>query len=201
MQHLSKPFSQACENNQEPIRLALDHYFQMGGHLLEIGSGTGQHAFYISNFYPKLIWQTSDVRANLSGIETWVREGNRDNLKSPIDFDINSAEWNKDKVDYIYSANTVHIMSWNEVVKLFALLPKCLVPSGYFFLYGPFNYNGKFTSESNQRFDLWLKEQAPHRGIRDFEALNKLAEDQGFMHVNDLEMPANNRLLIWKLVN
>lgn len=197
-----RPFSQACENNQEPIRLVLDDYFESGGSLLEIGSGTGQHAYYMSKHYSQLTWHTSDVKENLPGIEAWVqqslREGNGENIKSPMQLDINSATWKQEKLDFIYSANTVHIMSWTEVERLFQFLPQALKSKGYFFLYGPFNYDGNFTSDSNARFDAWLKTQAPHRAIRDFEAINALANAQGLSLVKDHEMPANNRLLVWQ---
>lgn len=196
---MKKPFSQACENNKEPIRQVLHNYLQEPGTLLEIGSGTGQHSAHISNHYPQLRWLTSDCAENIPGIQAWVNESNNSNLCSPIELDINQAAWTANKVNYLYSSNTVHIMSWQEVEKLFQFVPYCLEDGGYFFLYGPFNYNGKFTSPSNEQFNHWLKSQAPHRAIRDFEAINALANEQGLLLKCDHEMPANNRLLVWQL--
>lgn len=196
---MTKPFSQACENNKEAIRQVLAPYIQQGGRLLEIGSGTGQHGAYISLHHPQLSWQTSDRSEYLAGINLWVKEAQRVNFKPPIVLDVNTAVWTEEKVDFLYSANTVHIMSWEEVRSFFRFIPSALKNKGYFFLYGPFNYAGKFTSESNARFNDWLRSQAPHRAIRDFEALAELAHDQGIKLVADKTMPANNRLLIWRL--
>ncbi|OUS27666.1 methylase [Gammaproteobacteria bacterium 45_16_T64] len=195
---MSKPFSQACENNKEPIRTVLGKYLTLPATLLEIGSGTGQHGAYISGKHPELTWLTSDCAENHGAINAWVNDSNNRNFVAPIELDINSASWNTDTVDYVYSANTAHIMSWNEVEKLFRFIPQCLSSGGIFLLYGPFNYQGQFTSESNQRFNDWLIAQAPHRAIRDFEKINTLAEQHGLTLLEDHEMPANNRMLVWQ---
>ncbi len=194
-----KPFSQACDNNKEPIRQVLAPYVNEGGILLEIGSGTGQHGDHITQEHPELIWQTSDQAPYLEGIELWVTDAKRDNFRAPLEIEISTAKWTSEKVDFIYSANTAHIMSWAEVETLFEFIPSALKVGGYVFLYGPFNYQGQFTSESNARFNHWLKEQAPHRAIRDFEAVNQLANEQGLELIADNGMPANNRLLVWRV--
>lgn len=196
---MSKPFSQACENNQEPIRSVISSYLKQPSALLEVGSGTGQHAAYISKRHPELSWQTSDVIENHAGIHAWMEDAQASNFLPPIELDINTAQWHKEKVDMVFSANTAHIMSWQEVEKFFAFIPMVLKTKGHFLLYGPFNYNGEFTSESNAHFNEWLKSQAAHRAIRDFEAVNQLAEQVKLQLVQDHEMPANNRLLVWRL--
>ena len=195
---VNKPFSQACENNKHAISLTLKSYVELGGSLLEIGSGTGQHGCHMSSVYPNLRWQTSDQADYLAGINAWVCEANRDNFLAPIQLDINTASWAGEPMDFVYASNVVHIMSLAEVDKLFSFIPSALKSGGLFFLYGPFNYEGMFTSESNAQFNDWLKAQAPHRAIRDFETINALAQENGLQLVNDHEMPANNRLLVWK---
>ncbi len=196
---MNKPYSQASENNKEPIRQILAPYIKAGGILLEIGSGTGQHGEHITQHYPDLAWQTSDQTAYLDGINLWVADAQRDNFKAPLELEVSTAKWAHEKVDFLYSANTAHIMSWEEVEKFFEFVPNALKEGGYFFLYGPFNYQGQFTSESNARFNDWLKEQAPHRAIRDFETVNKLACEQELELIADNPMPANNRLLVWRV--
>jgi cyclopropane fatty-acyl-phospholipid synthase-like methyltransferase len=198
---MQKPFSQACENNKRPISETLKSYIENGGVLLEIGSGTGQHGAFISQQFAKLTWQTSDQEQYLDGIRTWVADAQQDNFKAPIELNVNNANWTRQKVDFVFSANTAHIMAMEEVEKLFGLIPTFLKPKGLFFLYGPFNYNGAFTSESNARFNDHLKAVAPHQGIRDFEIINQLAIAQGLRLSADHEMPANNRMLVWELVD
>lgn len=196
-----KPFSQASENNKRPIGTVLSRHLHTPGRLLEIGSGTGQHGHFFAQEFPHINWQPSDRRDNLALIQLWVNDEPRPNYPAPLEIDVNTFNpppQNK-PYDYLFSANTAHIMSFDEVNLFFNLIPKMLAPKGLFFLYGPFNYQGQYTSESNARFDEWLKAQAPHQGIRDFEAINKLAELQGLSLLEDNAMPANNRTLVWQL--
>ena len=192
------PFSQACENNQEPIRQILMPYLSSRDHLLELGSGTGQHGAYITRKHPELEWYPSDRAENLDGIAAWVNYSNNKNFHPPIELDINAPHWPHDPVEIVFSANTAHIMHWHEVCKMFSFVAQVLKPQGYFLLYGPFNYRGKFTSESNAYFNDSLQSQAPHRAIRDFEKLDALAQAQDLKLINDHDMPANNRLLVWQ---
>ena len=193
------PFSQACENNREPIRQVLSQYVQQEQvTLLEIGSGTGQHGAYITGKHPGIHWHPTDRQENLEGIRAWVTHTGHQNFYAPVELDINHPRWQGEPVDLVFSANTAHIMSWDEVQRLFEFLPGALKSGGYFLLYGPFNYNGRFTSESNAQFDDWLKSQAAHRAIRDFEKVDALAQEQGLQLVNDHPMPANNRTLVWQ---
>lgn len=198
---MQKPFSQACENNKRPISETLKPHLENGGVLLEIGSGTGQHGAFISQQFAKLTWQTSDQEHYLDGIRAWVADAQQDNFKAPLELNVNNANWTRQKVDFVFSANTAHIMAMEEVEKLFALIPTLLKPKGIFFLYGPFNYKGAFTSESNAHFNDHLKAVASHQGIRDFEIINQLAIAQGLRLLADHEMPANNRMLVWELID
>lgn len=195
---VQKPFSQACENNQKPILEVLLQVFSDRKRVLEIGSGTGQHAVYCAPRLPHLIWQTADLEANHPGINSWLDESTAENLRRPILLNADHPPWAVDTVDAVFTANTCHIMAWESVESLFAGLDSILAPGAVVAIYGPFNYDGQFTSDSNARFDLWLKQQVSHQGIRDFEAINSLAENIGLALVEDNPMPANNRLLVWK---
>ena len=193
-----KPFSESCEQNKQPILTVLKRYLLNVKTLLEIGSGTGQHAVFFAGHFPSLTWMASDQLNYHDGIQKWLKESALSNIRGPVLLDVNQKNWPLDKMDAIFSANTVHIMSWSSVENLFSGIGDVLIEGGVFCLYGPFNYNGKFSSESNARFDLWLKQRDPMSGVRDFEALQLLAKKAGLEFVEDIEMPANNRILIWK---
>jgi len=197
---MNKPFSQACENNQQPILNILAKVFVNTEHVLEIGSGTGQHAVYFGQHLPHITWQTSDLPINHAGIHAWLNEAGLTNVLKPVVVDLNKA-WpvtnNKVKVDGIYTANTLHIISWPLVVKFFEGIAKNIKAEANICIYGPFNYQGKFTSESNANFDLWLKSRDSNSGIRDIEAVLTLANSQGLTLIDDHAMPANNRLLVF----
>ncbi|MFL0811305.1 MAG: DUF938 domain-containing protein [Agarilytica sp.] len=194
---IDKPFCQACDNNKDPILTVLQHAFANVSRVLEIGSGTGQHAVHFAPGLPHLTWQTSDRALNLHGIEAWMAANPAINLPGPIPLDVDDTLWPND-FDAVFSANTAHIMPWKQVERMFLMVGKTLWNYGTFALYGPFNYNGKFTSEGNFKFDTQLKLQNPNQGIRDFEAINCLALSVGLVLLEDHAMPANNRLLIWE---
>jgi len=197
---MNKPFSQACENNKRPILNILKKVFSKTNHVLEIGSGTGQHAVFFGEHLPSLIWQTSDLAINHQGINLWLDEAARANVARPIVIDLNKT-WpqpnNKRSIDGLYTANTLHIISWPLVVKFFQGIAQNLASEANVCIYGPFNYHGKFTSESNANFDLWLKDRDVNSGIRDIEAVLLLANSAGLTLIDDHEMPANNRLLVF----
>lgn len=193
-----KPYSQACEENKKPILDVLRGTFGEVREILEIGSGTGQHAVYFGAHLRQAIWHTSDVRQNHEGILSWLRQANPRNVRAPLALDVNQDAWPRLAVDGVFSANTVHIMSWTSVRAMFAGITKVLSPNGVFCLYGPFNYDNQFTSESNRRFDAWLKQRDPLSGIRNFEDLRELGRANGLRFREDVEMPVNNRILIWK---
>lgn len=193
---MTLPFSQSCENNKEPILAVLKDIFAQVQQVLEIGAGTGQHSVYFAPALAHLKWQCADLAANLAGIKQWHEAYPRANLMPPIELDMQQALW-PIGFDAVFSANTAHIMPWHLTQKMIIEVAKHLPPGGVFALYGPFNYNGVFTSDSNRRFDEFLKEQAAHMGIRDFAAINALALAGGLYLMQDYEMPANNRCLVW----
>jgi cyclopropane fatty-acyl-phospholipid synthase-like methyltransferase len=165
--------------------------------VLEIGSGTGQHAVFFAAALPGTTWQTSDVEENLPGIRLWLQEAALPNLPAPLTLDVNGP-WPDTRFDAAFTANTLHIMSWPEVEALYTALARVLEPQAQLAVYGPFNYDGRFTSDSNREFDAWLKGRSPLSGVRDFEAVDALANAIGLQLVNDYTMPANNRLLLWR---
>ena len=196
-----KPFSESCEQNKGHILIALKRFLLETKQILEIGSGTGQHAVFFSQHFPNSKWLTSDQAQYHNGIQMWLEESNLSNLAGPLLLDVDQTLWPINQVDAIFSANTVHIMGWKSVKSMFAGIGKTLEKGGVFCLYGPFNYNGQFTSKSNARFDVWLKQRDPASGVRDFEALQVLADKAGLDLLDDIEMPANNRILVWKKTN
>jgi cyclopropane fatty-acyl-phospholipid synthase-like methyltransferase len=192
-----KPFSEACERNREPILAILKRVFLDRKRVLEIGSGTGQHAAYFAPELPHLVWQASDIAENLPGIRQWVQEAGAPNLREPMILDVDQ-EFPSMQVDAVFSANTCHIMSWPQVERMFAGVGRLLPPGGVFALYGPFSYHGRHTSESNARFDAMLRRNDPASGLRDFDAISALAKRAGLALEEDNAMPANNRLLVWR---
>jgi SAM-dependent methyltransferase len=193
----AKPYSDACERNREPILEVLRDHFADRRLVLEVGSGTGQHAVHFAAALPYLTWQTSDLAPSLPGIRLRLEESALPNLPPPIVLDA-TGPWPNTRFDAVFTANTLHIMSWPEVRALFASLPTVLAADATLAVYGPFNYDGRFTSPSNAAFDEWLKQRSPHSGIRDFAAVDELARSIGFALVQDRPMPANNRTLVWR---
>jgi cyclopropane fatty-acyl-phospholipid synthase-like methyltransferase len=197
MAQMQKPRSPSCERNRDPILDVLRRHLSNRHHVLEIGSGTGQHAVYFAAALPQLTWQTSDVAENLPGINLWLAEAHLPNLPEPLLLDV-SGPWPQRRYDAAFTANSLHIMGWPEVEKLFAGLDAALERDAVLAIYGPFNYLGRFTSESNAAFDESLKLRSRAMGIRDFEAVDELAQSIGFGLVEDCAMPANNRTLVWR---
>lgn len=193
----SKPFAPHCERNKEPILAVLKQYFEKCRRVLEIGSGTGQHAVFFAPAFPNTVWQTSDLEENLPGIRLWLQEAALPNLPSPLMLDV-TGEWPKQRFDAAFSANSLHIMPWSAVEQLFAGVDTVLDREGLLAVYGPFNYHGTYTSDSNREFDGWLKQRSEFSAIRDFEAVDALAGRIGLQLVNDHAMPANNRLIVWR---
>lgn len=192
-----KPYSESCDQNKYPILEVLKIEFAQAKHVLEIGSGTGQHAVFFGAQFPNATWQTSDRQEYHNGIQQWLAESRLVNVMPPFELDVALNHWPDQTYDAIFSANTAHIMSAPEVEHMFKGVGKLLQAGGRFCLYGPFNYHGKFTSESNARFDQWLKSRDPHSGIKDIAQLTQWAEQTGLVLTEDYEMPVNNRILAW----
>jgi cyclopropane fatty-acyl-phospholipid synthase-like methyltransferase len=195
---IEKPFSPACERNREPILGVLGEAFADRRRVLEIGSGTGQHAVFLGAAMPHLVWQCSDRDENLAGIQCWLDEAGLANTPAAITLDVTQAHWPEMQFDAVFSANTLHIMSWPEVEQFFARLPRLMSDDALLAIYGPFNIDGRASSESNAEFDRWLHERAAHMGIRDLGAVDELANSAGLRRIACHAMPANNLCVIWK---
>lgn len=193
----NKPFSLACENNKRPILTVLARVFDRPGTVLEIGSGTGQHGVFFAEGLPHLQWQPSDRAGNIPGMSLWFSEAELPNLLAPLVLDVSLPRWPAGQYQGVFTANTLHIMAWPEVTAMFAGLERVLSPGAAVCIYGPFNYEGCFTSASNQAFDAMLHSQASHMGIRDIADVTALAGRHGLTLQEDHAMPANNRLLVF----
>lgn len=192
------PDAPATARNRDAILAVLRTQLAGCRRVLEIGSGTGQHAVHFAAALAQLQWQTSDLPENHAAIRAWINESKLDNVLAPLALDASdAASWPAQTFDAVFSANTLHIMSWQNVQALFANLPRVLAPGARVVVYGPFNVGGQFTSASNADFDRQLRNDDPQRGIRDLEAVQALAARAGLSPVADLEMPANNRCLVW----
>jgi cyclopropane fatty-acyl-phospholipid synthase-like methyltransferase len=194
---MDKPHAPATDRNREPILAVLRERFADRHSVLEIGSGTGQHAVYFARALPWLRWQTSDVAVNLPGIRQWLDEAVLPNTPAPLTLDLRQP-WPAVEFDAVFSANTLHIMGWPEVQQLFQALGRRMPADGPLTVYGPFNYGGRFTSESNAGFDASLRAGNPASGLRDFEAVDTLAKQAGLRLIEDRAMPANNRCITWQ---
>lgn len=195
---MEKPFSPACERNREPILEVLkDTILLSDRRLLEIGAGTGQHAVYFAPSFPQIEWYPTDLAVNIPGMNMWFKEAQIRNIQKPIKLDIAKDDFPKVKFDVVYSANTLHIMHWKDCKSFMKLLGHRLREGSRAIFYGPFKYNGEFTSESNAAFDQSLKEKDPLSGIRAFEdVLNQMVKN-GFELVHDYDMPAQNKMLVF----
>jgi len=193
-----KPFSQSCENNKNPIFSVLCEHFKALSHIVEIGSGTGQHAEFFTEQLPHLVWQTTDQGDYFPKLKQVIDDLNSERLPAAIYLDVNQESWPISDCECIFTSNTLHIMPWASVEKLFKGISSALKANGHFYAYGPFNYDGKYTSEGNRSFDAHLKSGNSLSGIRDFEEIMVLANEAGLELLVDHPMPANNRLLHFK---
>jgi len=187
----------SADNNKQIICEKLIDVFSSQRRILEIGSGTGQHAVWFANHLPHLVWQTSDRRQNLNFIRDRLAVEGLSNIAQPLELDVSEYPWPGSAFDGVFAANCIHIMSWEMVVSMFNGIGQKLKEGGRVVLYGPFKYQGQFTTPSNSQFDEWLKAQNPESGIRDFEEVDRLAREIGLTLIDDYAMPANNQLIVW----
>ncbi|MET0288750.1 MAG: DUF938 domain-containing protein [Pseudoxanthomonas sp.] len=193
-----KPFAASCERNRVPILDVLQPLLRHARSVLEIGSGTGQHAVHFATAMPWLRWQTSERAPLLSGIAQWLDEAALPNTPAPLALDVSEGHWPAAPFEAVFSANTLHIMGWPQVVALFDGVARVLSDDGVLAVYGPFNEGGAYTSASNAEFDAWLKARDAASAIRDVEQVDALARTAGLALEADHAMPANNRLLVWR---
>lgn len=193
-----KPYAISCDRNSEPILEVLKQYLSDKTALFEVGAGTGQHAVFMAPHFQNLTWSLGDLEERHEGIRQWMKDFPRSNVRGPIEYEMGSKEPSLSKFDAIFTSNTLHIVSWSNCLQLFDSLAE-LNDQSLFIVYGAFNYNGEFTSESNKNFNDWLLEKFPEGGgIKDFEKVCAELKTRGLLLLNDHEMPANNRLLIFQ---
>ena len=194
----SKQYAPACERNRNYILEVLKEALPQQGSLLEVGSGTGQHAAWFAPEFPGLQWQPTDTEDNLASIRAWCSEAGTPNLTEPFALDLSSYEWPLQQYDAIVCINTIHIVAWPLVQNLFAGAGRSLKSGGIFYAYGPYSYRDRPLESSNENFDQWLKQRDSNSGIREFETVNELAASHGLVFVEDRAMPANNRSIWWR---
>ncbi|WP_105102528.1 DUF938 domain-containing protein [Microbulbifer pacificus] len=198
------PDAPSTARNRGPILAQLRRLLAGSRQVLEVGSGTGQHAVYFAPRLPHLTWQTSERAQNLHEVRAWLANSPADNLPPPLLLDV-TGDWPELRVDTVFTANTLHIMPASAVATFFARLPQVLQPAGQLIVYGPVKIAGDYVASpgdagpGNAGFDVWLKEQDPLRGIRDLEWLDQLAESRGLRRTENNFLPANNQLLVWQM--
>jgi cyclopropane fatty-acyl-phospholipid synthase-like methyltransferase len=191
--------SEACERNKAPILEVLRQELGACSRVLEVGSGTGQHAVYFAAALAQLRWQPSELTENLPELGERIRLEGGANLLAPVELDVHADPWPVAPVDAVFSANTLHIMGWSGVREFFRGAAAVLARPGVLCVYGPFRFGGRHTSESNVSFDHYLRQRDPASGVRDFEALDRLAQQRGLTFAANHAMPANNRTLVWRM--
>jgi cyclopropane fatty-acyl-phospholipid synthase-like methyltransferase len=194
------PFSQACENNKTYIQQAISGFLTPQQTLLEIGSYTGQHAEFIGKNL-NLKWQTSDILENTWILTEKAKDPNNPITGKPLIIEIGDIPLKSQvplNYENIYTANTLHIMSAKNVEIFCSTIHSILNPAGLLFIYGPFKFDNKFTSDSNSHFDQSLKQRNPASGIRDFEMIEKSLKAANLDFIEKFDLPANNHLLVFK---
>lgn len=194
---IDKPHAPATARNREPILAELRAVLAGRRRVLEIGSGTGEHAVHFAAALPHLTWQCSDLPENLPGISAWLADAALPNAPPPLALDVTAEPWPAGRYDAVFSANTLHIMRWEAVAAMFRRLPEVLEADAVVIVYGPFHRDGAASSASNAAFDAQLRARDPHMGVRDAAAVDELAADAGLRLAADIAMPSNNALRVW----
>jgi cyclopropane fatty-acyl-phospholipid synthase-like methyltransferase len=198
MTNTELPFSPSADRNKEPIAEALSQVItKEDRNIFEIGSGTGQHAVYLGSCFSHLYWQTSDLKENHKTISAYIDQANMRTLLHPVEFEAGVTKLPRKKFDLVYTANTFHIMSWKKVKTILKSIDQILIEGGQFIIYGPFNFNGEYTSDSNREFDESLKARDPNSGIRSFEDIKSNLEKSAMVFSQKIDMPANNHILVF----
>lgn len=192
-----KQHAPSYERNKDAILEVLREVLPRAGTVLEIGSGTGQHAAYFAAQLPHLVWHPTDLSENLPSIRAWREEAAAPNLREPLELDLFARCWPVKRADAVVCINAIHIVAWEGVVNLVGGVGRLLSPGGVFYVYGAYRYADRALEPSNADFDRWLKDRDPRSGIRDFEAVNALATNAGLILSGDRAMPANNRSIWW----
>lgn len=191
-------YSESAEKNRQPILDKLKSHFHQATSVLEIGSGSGQHAVFFTTHLTQLTWQATETAENLPALQNNLLQQKSLQLPPPLLLDVQDRHWPLSRAEHIFTANTLHIMPLVVIEEMFSGIGPILSPGGLLCIYGAMRYNGAFTSDSNARFDLRLKQQNPARGIRDFETIDLLAKEQELELLADHDMPSNNQLLVWR---
>ena len=199
LEHADLPVSQACLRNQQPIADVLESVLEPHSVVLEIGSGTGQHAEYVTARLPDVTWQPSELAERISVINARRLRSGRNNFLPPLVLDVAQDLWPVKQVDAVFAANVAHFISWPKLRSMMAGVGRVLRQAGVAILYGPFNYDGAFTSDGNKALDEWVKRDIdPAAGIKDMEQVVLAARKEKLRLIKDIAMPANNRILILK---
>jgi len=194
----NKPFAAAAEQNKNAILPVLTAELSAGDQVLEIGSGTGQHVCYFAEHLPDVVWQPSDLIVNLDAIRLWSQESQSNNILPPIELDVCAKPWPDVRANFVYSANTFHIVSWHAIDSIYAGCKHVLNTGDKLCVYGPFKIAGEYTARSNEQFDQMLRANDPHSGVRDTNELNALACNHGFKQARLTALPSNNFIAIWE---
>lgn len=196
---MNKPFSPSADRNKEPILNALKSELSANQRVLEIGSGTGQHACYFAAALPNIIWQPTELKQNISTISGWINEENIENILEPKELDVDAHPWPVMSADVCFSSNMFHIVSMHSIRSIFSGCKAALEDDGKLCVYGPFSIDGQHTSASNKHFDQQLRASDPNSGIRDLSELDEIAQQSGFNACRRIAMPANNFLVVWEI--
>jgi cyclopropane fatty-acyl-phospholipid synthase-like methyltransferase len=196
------PVAEACLRNQEPIANALKNILVETKTVLEIGSGTGQHAVFICKQMPELVWQPSEMPERVVEVEAWRKAEQLSNVLPCKAIDVLQNDWQlTSSYDAVFTANTVHYISWEKVEALLSGASLNINSGGKFVVYGPFNKEQQYTSEGNRGLDQWLKSRDSDSGIKDIEDFAKLAKKYKFEFIESIQMPANNLMLNFQFLD